>query len=251
MVKTLRKIDLRSNIPYYVQLKEIVLYEIQTGIWRNEETLPSHSELCDMFNVSKSVIRQSLKELENEGYIIQHRGKLTEIVDKKISGQILQRLDGTYKNMMQMGYYPNTKVLINQVEIGDESTCRRLQILPKSKLIRLERIRYLKEEPLIIIKSYIPYDLCPKIIEIDLTGKSLLEEIKREYGFEIVRSKRSIEAVLSDEHESNLLEIALNSPLLLYKSTSFIEDGRVLGTTKALYRGDRAKFEVEIGNFAE
>ena len=64
MVKTLRKIDLRSNIPYYVQLKEIVLYEIQTGIWRNEETLPSHSELCDMFNVSKSVIRQSLKELE-------------------------------------------------------------------------------------------------------------------------------------------------------------------------------------------
>ena len=61
--------------------------------------------------------------------------------------------------MMQMGYYPNTKVLINQAEIGDESTCRRLQILPKSKLIRLERIRYLKEEPLIIIKSYIPYDL--------------------------------------------------------------------------------------------
>jgi len=82
MNAVIKKIDFSSSVPYYAQLKELIKQEITEGVWRNEEQLPSHSELCEMYDVSKSVVRQALKELELEGYIVQRRGKLTEIVDK-------------------------------------------------------------------------------------------------------------------------------------------------------------------------
>ncbi len=100
------------------------------------------------------------------------------------------------------------------------------------------------------MRSYVPFDLCPKIAEIDLTGKSLLEEIRREYGYEIDSSRRSIEAVLANEDEARLLEVPIGSALLLYKSVSYLKNGRGLVPPSPL-RGDRTKFEVEIGNFRD
>jgi GntR family transcriptional regulator len=251
MNAVIKKIDFSSSVPYYAQLKELIKQEITEGVWRNEEQLPSHSELCEMYDVSKSVVRQALKELELEGYIVQRRGKLTEIVDKKITGDILQKLSGTYQNMARLGIHPVTKILLNEVVKAPTSISDRLGLAPGSKVVKLHRLRFIENEPFAFMRSYVPYDLCPKIAEVDLTGKSLLEEIKREYGYEIDSSRRSIEAVLANEDEARLLEIPVGSALLLYKSVSYISSGRAIGTTKVLFRGDRTKFEVEIGDFKE
>ncbi|QRN82403.1 GntR family transcriptional regulator [Chloroflexota bacterium] len=247
----MNKIDFSSSVPYYAQLKELIKSEITDGIWRNEENLPSHSEICDLYDVSKSVVRQALRELELEGFIVQRRGKLTEILNKKISGDLLQKLSGTYQNMTRLGINPVTKVLLNEVVIAPTSVCDRLGLEPGSKAVKLHRLRFVENEPFAFMRSYVPFDLCPKIAEIDLTGKSLLEEIRREYGYEIDSSRRSIEAVLANEDEARLLEVPIGSALLLYKSVSYLKNGRGIGSTKVLFRGDRTKFEVEIGNFRD
>ena len=83
MNPVIRKIDFSSSVPYYAQLKSLIKDEITEGVWRNEDQLPSHSEICEMYDVSKSVVRQALRDLELEGYIMQRRGKLTEIIDQE------------------------------------------------------------------------------------------------------------------------------------------------------------------------
>ncbi|HAF61484.1 MAG TPA: GntR family transcriptional regulator [Anaerolineaceae bacterium] len=245
------EIDFTSSTPYYVQLMEIIKSQISEGAWRNEEHLPSHSELCEKYGISKTVVRQALKELEIEGLIIQRRGRLATIVDKKISGDILQQLSGTYQNMTRLGYFPTTTVLLNHVIPGSDSVTRKLEIDPESPVIEIERLRYLHDEPFEFLRSYIPYDLCPKIIELDLTGKSLLEEIEKEYGYVIAYSKRSIEAVSARPIECKLLNVASGAPLLLFNSVSYIKSGRAIGTTTSLFRGDRARFDVEIMDVKE
>ncbi len=245
------EIDFTSSTPYYVQLKEIIKAHISDGAWRNEEHLPSHAELCETYGISKTVVRQALKELEIEGLILQRRGKLATIVDKKISGDILHKLSGTHQNMTRLGFFPTTNVLINHVIDGPESVTARLGIDPEAKVIEIERLRFLHDEPFEFLRSYIPYELCPKIADLDLTGKSLLEEIEKEYGYVIAYSKRSIEAVSARPDESELLKVALGAPLLFFNSVSYISDGRAIGTTTSLFRGDRARFDVEIGDIKE
>ncbi|GAP13376.1 transcriptional regulator [Longilinea arvoryzae] len=251
MIEFTDAINFDSSIPYYTQLKTILEEQIRQNIFRAGDHLPSHSELCDQYGVSKAVVRQALKQLEIEGLIVQRRGKLTMIAEKKIPGDLLQQLSGTYHNMTRLGYYPTTRVILNHVILATESIAKKLEIKPMDQVIELERLRFIEDEPFVFMRSYVPYDLCPKIAEIDLTGKSLLDEIKREYGFVISSSKRTIEAVSARETEANLLKISRGAPLLLFNSVSFIDTGRVIGSTRALFRGDRARFDVEIGDINE
>jgi GntR family transcriptional regulator len=241
-------IDFASSTPYYSQLKEILLQEINLGKYQPGESLPTHAELCEKYNISKAVVRQTFKELEIDGKIIQRRGKPATFAEQKISGDLLQRLSGTYHNMARLGYYPTTKVLQNHVIPATETIAERLQILRGDLVIELKRLRFINNEPFVFMLSYVPFDLCPKIAEIDLTGKSLLEETKKEYNFIITSSRRSIEAVSAQKYESELLNITKGAPLLLFNSVSFIVTGRAIGTTRAYFRGDRARFDVEIGD---
>jgi GntR family transcriptional regulator len=251
MVEFQETINFESSIPYYTQLKMILEEQIRQGVFRPGDHLPSHSELCEQFNVSKAVVRQALKQMEIEGLIVQRRGKLTMVAEKKIPGYLLQQLSGTYHSMTRLGYYPTTKVLLNHVILATESIAEKLEIKPGDQVIELERLRFIEDEPFVFMRSFVPYDLCPKIAEIDMTGKSLLDEIKREYGFVISSSKRTIEAVSARDMEATLLKIPRNAPLLLFNSVSFIDTGRVIGSTRALFRGDRARFDVEIGDINE
>jgi GntR family transcriptional regulator len=241
-------IDFSSSIPYYSQLKDILLLQIDLGVFKVGSTLPSHAELCAKYNVSKAVVRQTLKELEIDGRIDQRRGKLATVAELKIPQDLMQQLSGTYHLMTRLGYYPTTKVLLNHVIHANESIAERLQLKPGDLVIELERLRFIEDEPFVFMRSYVPYDLCPKIAEIDLTGKSLLNETKREYGYVITSSKRTVEAVIARDEEAKLLRIPKGAPLLLFNSVSYIEDGRSIGTTRALFRGDRARFDVEIGD---
>ena len=239
-------INFNSPIPYYSQLKTILLSKINRKVWDIGEKLPSQSELCDKYEVSRTVVRQALKELEDEGRIVQRKGRVAYVIGPKISGRLLERLSGTYQDMIDLGYLPVSKILKQHIIRSDEEIARRLQIEEDVEIIELVRLRFVNDEPFVLVTSYIPYNLCPKIVNIDLKEKSLLDTLKKEYNIIIASSQRSIESESAKEYEANLLGIKVGAPLLLFNSISYATNGQVVGSTKALFRGDRTRFEVEI-----
>ena len=46
--------------------------------------LPSEADLCKQFKVSRTVVRQALKELEHEGSVYKRRGKGTFVNQRKL-----------------------------------------------------------------------------------------------------------------------------------------------------------------------
>ncbi|MEJ2555123.1 MAG: GntR family transcriptional regulator, partial [Anaerolineae bacterium] len=55
--KSLRTtIDRSSPIPYYVQLKEALRAPIEQGLWQPGDQIPGESELCHLFDVSRTVV---------------------------------------------------------------------------------------------------------------------------------------------------------------------------------------------------
>ena len=57
-------IDKSSTIPLYLQLVEIILEQIKTGLYTEGEKIPSERELSEIFNISRATVRQALSELE-------------------------------------------------------------------------------------------------------------------------------------------------------------------------------------------
>jgi len=244
-------IDFKSHIPFYVQLIELLKTHIQEGEWGPGEQIPSELELCNNYRVSRTVVRQALREMELDQIITRRKGKGTFVAKPKINEGLIQKLTGFYQDMVERGLDPKTKVLHQRISSANKKISKYLEIPIGSEVIDIYRLRYIHDEPIQLVTTYIPYQLSPTLEHVDLTNRSLYEYLEVENGIKIARGKRYIEAVLSNEEEARLLEIDERDPLIMLDSVSYSETGQVIEYYHAVHRGDRSRFEVELIRFDE
>ena len=242
----LNRIDFESNIPYYVQLIALIKENIQKGFWKSGDQLPGEPELCVASGISRTVVRQALRELELEGLITRRKGKGTFVAEPKISEGLAQKLTGFYQDMVERGFKPVTRVLHQRVIPASEKVARYLEIEPGTEVVDIKRLRSVHDEPIQLVTTYIPYSLCPQLAAVDLTNRSLYEFLEKECRVTLARGRRFIEAVSANEHEAHLLEIERGAPLLLLDSVSYLADGKPVEYYHAIHRGDRSRFEVDL-----
>ncbi len=83
-------IDHSHPIPLYYQLKTLLKGQIESGELRPGDKLPTESELCERYQVSRTPVRQALLELANEGLLIRKAGRGTFISPARADNVVLQ-----------------------------------------------------------------------------------------------------------------------------------------------------------------
>jgi GntR family transcriptional regulator len=239
-------VDRNSPIPYYVQVKQALQEYIEHSYRQPGDQLPGEPELCRLFDVSRTVIRQALREMQYEGMIVKRKGKGTFVAEPKIVEHLFQNLTGFYQDMVERGFTPVTKILKQELVPASPKVAGYLGLDPGVSVIQIYRLRSVEDVPIILDNTYLPYALCPKVLDTDLTSRSLYAFLEQEYGFVIARGRRTLEAVAANEYEASLLEVDAGSPLLLLDSVSYLDNGVPIEYFHGLHRGDRSKFEVEL-----
>jgi GntR family transcriptional regulator len=240
------KINFESPIPYYIQLVNILKENIHLEVWKPGDQIPGEQDLCELYGVSRTVVRQALLELELEGLINRRKGKGTFISLPKISEGLVQKLTGFYQDMVERGLNPVTRVLHQDVIPASEKVARFLDINPGDQVIDILRLRFINDEPIQMVTTYVPFEMCPALATVDLTNRSLYKFLETECGIFIAKGQRYVEAVLANETEAELLGIERGAPLLMLDSISFSDGDRPIEYYHALHRGDRSRFEVEL-----
>lgn len=240
------KINFESPIPYYIQLVNILKEKVQSEVWKPGDQIPGEQDLCELYGVSRTVVRQALLELELEGLINRRKGKGTFISLPKISEGLVQKLTGFYQDMVERGLNPVTRVLHQNVVPASEKVARFLDINPGDQVIDILRLRFINDEPIQMVTTYVPFEMCPALASVDLTNRSLYKFLETECGIFIAKGQRYVEAVLANETEAELLGIERGAPLLMLDSISFSDGDRPIEYYHALHRGDRSRFEVEL-----
>ena len=118
-------------------------------------------------------------------------------------------------------------------------------------MIVVDRLRFVQDEPIVLVTTYLPYALCPGILHADLSTQSLYALLEEQCGLIIADGHRTLEAVPANEYEAHLLQIETGSPLMKLDSVSYLDDGTPIEYYHALHRGDRARFEVELVRIRE
>ena len=67
-------IDRNSPLPIYHQLKTLIREQIENGVWGPGERIPTEQELCQLYDISRSPVRQALNELAYDGLLIRRPG---------------------------------------------------------------------------------------------------------------------------------------------------------------------------------
>ena len=242
----MRGVDHQSQIPYYVQLKEVIRERIKNGVWAANEQLPTEAELCDMFSISRTVVRQALQDLMHEGLITRRKGKGSFVAPSKISEQLVQKLTGFYHDMVAQGYTPVTQVLKQEVVPAPRGVAEHFGFDEGTPVIEIVRLRYVEETPIVLVTSYLPYDLCPALIDEDLSNQSLYDVLEKRFTLYIARGRRVMQAVPASKSEARYLQVNEGAPLFLLESTSYLDDGMAVEYYLAYHVGERSQFEVEL-----
>jgi len=239
-------INRNSPIPYYVQVKEALRERIERGEWRPGDQLPSEAEFCCTFDVSRIVIRQALKEMTYEGLVVRRKGKGTFVAEPKIVEGLVQKLTGFHQDMTSRGHRPLTQVLKQVAIPASAKVASHLGIEPGTPVVQLDRLRFVADEPIVLVTTYLPSRLVPGLEQEDLSAHSLYELLEKRLGLVIARGHRTIGAVGANEVEAQLLQVEKGAPLILLDSVSYLADGTPIEYYRALHRGDRSSFEVEL-----
>src|SRR4051794_17413639 len=97
------QIDRSSPLPFYYQLKQIILDHLREQGLAPGDRLPGDYELCATYGVSRTVVRQALGELETEGVIQRVKGRGTFVAPRRISERLVQSLTGLYEDVASRG----------------------------------------------------------------------------------------------------------------------------------------------------
>jgi GntR family transcriptional regulator len=233
-------------IPYYYQLIQLLQSEIDAGSWAVDTPIPSEHDLCAMYGVSRTVVRQALGELAAKGLLHRVKGKATFVARRKVQEKFIQRAEGFYDEMTSRGY--RVRSLVREQRVVDppihvrESLC-----LPEDgRTIKVERLRYVNDEPVQLVTTYLPYNLCPDLETADLSKGSLYALLRELYGLTMSSGTRTLEAVIAQTPIATLLEVPKGAPLFRMESTSYLSDGRPFEYYEGWHRGDRDKFVIEM-----
>jgi GntR family transcriptional regulator len=238
-------IDFRSFEPYYMQLKRILLKDLEAGALEGS-LLPSEAELCAQYSVSRTVVRQALGELENEGLVLKVKGKGTFVTGRKVDTSFIQDTLGFYESMSRAGHVVQSRVLKLATAPSTVDVARLLEIGVGEPVIRFDRVRSIDGRPVQVARAVMPARLFPGLVDMDLADRSLYEVMRESYGVRPARGHRAIEALALSKVDADHLGVPRGTPGLRIHSITRSSDDIVFEHYVADYRGDSFRFEVEV-----
>lgn len=237
------------NVPYYEQLKQVLLHQIDSGEYEPGDLLPSEHELCKTYSVSRTVVRQALGELVNEGRLYRMRGKGTFVAKPKLNEQFIESTVGFFEDLTSRGHTVESQVMSCELIKPTKAVADALELGDGRQCIELVRLRSVNHEVLAFTRSYMPY-MAPEFFEqlksADMSSVSLYRFLEEQWGIRIESGHRSLEAVLATATLARLLKIRAGDPVLSIESVGRDAGGRVVEYFQAWHRADRTRVEMDV-----
>jgi GntR family transcriptional regulator len=239
-----RKLNRQSHLALYYQLKHILLAQIDEGLYKDGDRLPSESELIQEYKVSRHVIRQALKDLVAEGRIIARQGS-GYFVNKKRFRKALPRLGSHTASMAALGR--STQTLVVAQEIKSPPDFIAICLLPpgENQSIFIKRVSYLDDEPVCLLEAYYPLKFSAALLNTNLNNQSIYSQLHQCCSITPKRAESIVSVVFADEERGSLLNIREGTPLLNLSSFTYSNADEVFEYSSGYYRIDRFELEFE------
>ncbi len=237
-------LDETSSVSLYYQLKDVIINKIKSNEWPIDMKIPTERELCKMFNISRITVRQTLKELEYEGFIHRKQGKGTFVAAPKYE----QHLNSFYsfsEEIRKLGAVPSTNIIYFQILESNESISQIMNIDEGSSIISIKRLRLANKEPFAVETSYIPYDIAKQLTRESVEKYGLYNSLKDICGVIPDEAEETFGAVLTDSESSLYLKVKNHSAALSLERVTKANGG-IVEYCIGIIRGDMYKYKVVL-----
>ena len=240
----------KSPIPKYYQIYEELLEQIRGGKYKEQDRFPSDTELVKSYDVSRGTIREAIKLLFQQGYLVREQGKGTFVTYRKIE-QNPDKLIGFSELMQKNNIEPSAKVVEKKVENASPYIAELMNVKEDEKIVRVLRVRYGDGQPLIIERSYFNYDLFAPVLEKDLESNSIFKLLYKHTETRLGKATQRIEAITASKTEQEHLGVEIGTPLLQITRLIQTTGGTYFQYSEDVYRSDRISFTTQTDSYED
>jgi DNA-binding GntR family transcriptional regulator len=237
-------IDRENHQKLYIQLYEIIKKKIENNEWTVGSQIPTEQELCNMFNVSRVTVRTAILELVRHGFLRRQQGKGTFICQRAEHEGLTMSMNFR-EFMLEEGFTFSTDVLARTVMMPLNSLDIRLDIQEDRHIIYIKKLVTVDDEPVLLQEAYIPYHICPLLLEEDVKNISLIELFEKKFGIKITRIKNHIGITQLKPDEGKLLRLSEGSAAILLTQQIYSGDTQIM-YARSVKGSDKIKFLIDL-----
>jgi len=237
-------IDREDHQKLYLQLQSIIKKKIESGEWPIGSQIPTEEDLCNTFNVSRATVRTAVLELVRQGFLKRQQGKGT-FIHKNVISDGLAMLTNFKELMFEEGLALSTQVLARTVMMPIDDLDARLNISPDKHIIYIKRLHSVEGEPVLLQESYIPYHLCPLLLEDNIEHHPLFDIFEKNYGIKITKVDNHIDITRLTLNESLAIGLTEGAAAILLTQDFYSGDTLIM-YSRSVKRSDRFQFFIDL-----
>jgi GntR family transcriptional regulator len=226
--------------PLAVRLRDAIAASIRDGTLPSATVLPPERDFAQELGVSRSTLRNSLRDLAAMG-LIQTRHGAGTVVRGPIP-KALSRLSGFTEDVRARGLTPSSDILSCVTGPAKPDVALRTGMALGTPVVTLTRLRRADGEAL----SYEVVAVPVWAVGMDWQGQGSLYDRMDALGTRPVRMLQTLQALPVEPEIAAHLGIPTGAPVLRITQVGYGPDGRAVEDALSIYRGDRYKYVGEL-----
>jgi DNA-binding GntR family transcriptional regulator len=210
-------------------LSDVVRSELRRAIIGGEfppgAKLPNEESLRDRFSVSRITLREAVRGLIEDGYVVRRQGSGTYVTHGPALRNSLDTNFSYTEYLESTGIRTSKKILGARLVMADEETANDLGVAPSTQLVEVRRVRTADKKPAIYSIDSLPMDIVNLSTDRELF-KGSLYRLLAERGHTVDHARTILHPVIADAEVAKSLEIAVGTPLQHLRQVDFDMKGR-------------------------
>ena len=241
------KLDANNAVPLYEQMKIQLQEQISVQVYAAGDRLPSETELCEKYGVSRITVRRALDELVSEGILERKQGKGTFVAAKKsrILFRPLESMGSGFSDSTYLGSEKRILVIAKKEREGNRSEREALALSDGEKVFEFRRLMFLDGQPFMLDDAVYPSGRFPGLFERVKDNISTYSLLRESYGIAKMLSQRELSFSYATDEQAKLLGCQTGGPLFRIYKRVWDKDGCPVHLSRFYMCADRVVFTDE------
>jgi GntR family transcriptional regulator len=242
-------IDRNGDTPLWVQLRAALATAIESKALPPDLRLPSEQAICEVFNVSRQVVRAALGALSDEGRLTKVPRSGIFVTGSHVETDFITSNISVHSDLTARGHEVTSEAFIFCRCAPDADESRVFSLPPEGSVVRVGRIYRMDGRPITHTLISLPGHKVPEMEKLPIEGLSVFEILKTRYGLVSCRAERWLTAEMPPAIVAERLQIEPGQPLIAIESIAYDSNDAPLEYYRAYYNSAVARVHVSTGTF--
>ncbi|MBR3234731.1 MAG: GntR family transcriptional regulator [Atopobiaceae bacterium] len=214
----------------YLTIVMDVRHRIASGEYAQGDRLPTTTEMCEHYGVSKITVKRAMDDLVMQGLVARRRGSGTyvkgAIATPALAGSenASHQMDGFTADGELLGIETSSDVHEFLVTQPPADIAQQLGMEADEFAYYVCRTRLADGKPQTVEHTYMPLKVIPDL-RARHASESIYRYIENELGLKISSAHRVITAIHPSPEDASRLGISLDTPVISVRQVGYLDDG--------------------------